>query len=171
VSERVRERDRQAEQGTFYDRMLDQMAARRERAEHGRVVIKASELHWESNRQGRVGYYLHDTMINDTAVCDWRVFAQDITTHSGRHTHQGGVVIYVVRGRGYTVVDGRREHWKEGDLIMLPVVPGGIEHQHFNEDGEESSVWVAFVYAPFGLALGSRFKQDEDSPHYQEAKG
>jgi len=71
-----------------------------------------------------------------------------------------------VRGHGYTDVNGVKKRWKEGDLIMLPVVPGGVEHQHFNEDENESSIWIGYVYAPFGYALGSMMGQVEDSKEW-----
>jgi gentisate 1,2-dioxygenase len=105
--------------------------------------------------------------IEDTALRDWRVFAHEIHTHSGRHTHQGGIVIYVTRGRGYTVVNGVREAWKAGDLLLLPVVPGGVEHQHWNQDPDQSSEWIAFRFVPWQYATGASFDQNENSPDWK----
>jgi hypothetical protein len=167
TAERVRDRDPR-EQG-FYENVFANLAERRQRAKDGRIVIKASDAMWEQNRQGRIGYYLHE-LVKDSALQDWRVFAHDIHTHSGRHTHQGGLVLYVTRGSGYTVVNGVRDDWSEGDLIVLPVLPGGCEHQHFNDDPDQSSEWFAFIFVPLQYATGALFEQRENSPNWKEAK-
>jgi quercetin dioxygenase-like cupin family protein len=167
TAERVRDRDPR-EQG-FYENVFANLAERRQRAEDGRIVIKASEAMWEENRQGRIGYYLHE-LVKDSALQDWRLFAHEIHTHSGRHTHQGGLVLYVTKGSGYTVVNGVREDWREGDLIVLPVLPGGCEHQHFNEDPDQASEWFAFIFVPLQYATGALFEQKENSPNWKDAR-
>ena len=162
----TRERDREPDSESYYESVMTLMRLRRELAQSGRIVIKASEVKWESNRQGKIGYYLHEK-VDDTALRDWRMFTHEIQTHSGTHRHQGGLVLYVTKGRGYTVVDGKAAHWGEGDLILLPVQPGGCEHQHFNEDPDEPSEWVAFVYVPLQFATGALFEQVRDSPNWK----
>lgn len=162
-----REREREAPATSFYEAVMADAAERRRRARDERIVIKRSEVPWQTNRQGRIGYYLHD-QIDDTALQDWRVIIHEIHNHSGRHTHQGGPVLYVTKGSGYTVVNGKREDWKEGDLILLPVMPGGCEHQHFNADPDEPSEWVAFIFVPFMYAMGSQFEQNENSPNWKD---
>lgn len=162
-----RERDRDAPGHSFYEAVFSKMAERRRQAREGTIVLKGSEMPWQENRQGKIGYYLHDE-VKDTALQDWRVFAHEIHNHSGRHTHQGGLVLYVSKGRGYTVVNGVKEEWAEGDLILLPVLPGGCEHQHFNEDPNEPSEWVAFIFVPLQYATGALFEQKENSPNWKE---
>jgi hypothetical protein len=162
-----RERDRDAPEHSYYEAVMSRMARRRERAREGRIVLKGSEIPWQENRQGKIGYYLHDE-VKDSALQDWRVFAHEILNHSGRHTHQGGLVLYVTKGKGYTVVNGVREDWSEGDLIVLPVLPGGCEHQHFNEDPDEPSEWVAFIFRPLQYATGALFEQVENSPNWKD---
>ena len=167
VAERVRDRD--APERGFYESVFAGLAERRRRAREGRIVIKASEAQWEQNRQGKIGYYLHEN-IKDSALQDWRIFAHEIHTHSGKHVHQGGLVLYVTKGSGYTVVNGRREDWSEGDLILLPVLPGGCEHQHFNEDPDQASEWFAFIFVPVQNATGALFEQRENSPNWKGGK-
>jgi hypothetical protein len=164
---RERERDRDAPELNFYETVMAKLAERRRLAREGSIVIKASDVPWQTNRQGKLAYYLHDE-IKDTALQDWRVFAHEIQTHSGRHTHQGGLVLYVTKGKGYTVVNGVREDWSVGDLIVLPVQPGGCEHQHFNEDPAEASEWVAFLFVPLQYATGALFEQNENSPNWKD---
>ena len=161
-----RERDRDAPEHSYYEAVMSSMAGRRTRANEGRIVIKGSEIPWQENRQGKIGYYLHDE-VKDSALQDWRVFAHEVLNHSGRHTHQGGLVLYVTKGSGYTVVNGVREDWGVGDLIVLPVMPGGCEHQHFNEDPDQASEWVAFIPTPLQFATGALFEQVENSPNWK----
>jgi cupin superfamily acireductone dioxygenase involved in methionine salvage len=164
TAERVRDRD--APEHSFYEAVMTKMADRRALAREGRIVIKGAEMKWQNNRQGKIGYYLHDE-VKDTALQDWRVFAHEIRNHSGKHTHQGGLVLYVTKGTGYTVVNGKKEEWSEGDLIVLPVLPGGCEHQHFNEDPDQPSEWVAFIFTPLQYATGALFQQVENSPNWK----
>lgn len=165
--EKERERERELEPEGFYEFILKAMLARRDRAKHGRIVLKRTEMPWQLGKQGKVGFYLHPK-IADSALEDWRVFAHEIRTHSGRHTHQGGLVLYVTKGRGYTIVNGKKEAWKEGDLVVLPVLPGGCEHQHFNDDDRVPSEWVAFIFDPLQYATGSLLEQNENSPEWRE---
>lgn len=163
----TRERDRDAPEHSYYEAVMSTMKNRRKRAREGRIVIKGSEMPWQENRQGKIGYYLHDE-VKDTALQDWRMFAHEIHTHSGKHTHQGGLVLYVTKGRGYTVVNGEKEEWGVGDLLLLPVLPGGVEHQHFNEDPDNPSEWVAFIHIALQYATGALFTQVENNPNWKD---
>ena len=56
-----------------------------------------------------------------------------------KHRHGGEAVLYIVRGRGYSVIDGERHEWKEGDAIL---VSKWSWHQHFNGDPEHPAVVI-----------------------------
>src|ERR1044072_8020914 len=146
-----------SEQDVGLASVLGQWDTRRQRAEKGAILIKASEQEWELNRQGRCRFYAH-LGRTDLANPDWISFRHEIHTHSGGHTHQGGLALFVTRRRGYTICNGRRADWKEGDVILLPIEPGGVEHQHFNL-GDEPCEWIAFAFHPWLAALGNRYEQ------------
>ncbi len=160
-------RDDPTKDSDFYEGTLRVFEEERTRAAEGRVVIRDKDVEWRQVRQGHVGYYLHDSFVTDSAVTGWRVFSQKIESMSGKHRHQGSTVIYVRRGHGYTVVNGKTFNWKAGDVVMLPILPGGVEHQHFRDDDSEPCEWVALVYGPFHRALGSMFGQVEASPRWE----
>jgi hypothetical protein len=167
---RDRFRHREPAQTTTYDSLLAAMQQRVHRATHGRIVIRSRDVTLEQNRQGLQRYFLnsHDKPGDetaDTAVQDWDVFDNNIVTHSGKHTHQGGLTIYVVRGEGYTIVDGERVDWKAGDLLLLPIRPGGVEHQHFSTT-DEIAEWVAFIFRPMHNAIGSYVEQVSAHPDF-----
>jgi hypothetical protein len=151
----------------LYEYGMDLYGERVRRAEEERIVIKPQDQPVGQARQGYIRYYLHEA-FEDCATSEWKVFAHQLTTKSGKHTHQGGLALYVRKGEGYTVVNGVKYPWKAGDLILLPIMPGGCEHQHFNTHGEDASEWVAFIHLPWFAMTGSEFRQREDSPDWKE---
>jgi len=92
----------------------------------------------------------------------------DIKTRSGKHRHQGGLVIYVLEGKGYSVVDGERWDCEQGDLVLLPMKPEGVEHQHFNLDPQKPAIWCAFINITIQEYLASDLQQTENSPDFKE---
>ena len=113
--ERTRVRERGAIEESPYEIFLRSRKEFDQRQMEGPVVIKPSDREYQITRQGRMFYYLNSQAFKDTPLHDWRVFTQDIKTHSGKHRHQGGFIIYVIEGDGYSVVDGERIDWKTGD--------------------------------------------------------
>ena len=109
---------------------------------NGKRVVKFTELVWEQNKQAIIKRYSDPLRQQDVAAPFWLAFIHHIKKHSGKHTHQGGLPIYVLEGKGYSVVDGVRYNWKKGDLLLLPIKPGGVEHQHFNENPDEPARWI-----------------------------
>src|SRR5205807_5517013 len=143
--ERTRERERGAIPETPYEKFIRSRREFLERQETGQVVVKPSDREFYITRQGRLMYHLNPEIHKNTPLQDWRVFSHDLKTQSGKHRHQGGLVIYVIVGKGYSVVDGERIDWQAGDLPLLPIKPGGVEHQHFNINPGSECRWIVFV--------------------------
>jgi quercetin dioxygenase-like cupin family protein len=135
---------------------------RAERNRSGPVLIKASDHEVFVARQGRLQFYLNPYAYNDTPLQQWQVFKHEIRTRSGKHRHQGGVIIYVLDGKGYSIVDGERVDWKKGDLVLLPMKPEGVEHQPGT-----SAVWVAFYSIPIIEHIAAEMEQVENSPEFK----
>ncbi|HZD39229.1 MAG TPA: cupin domain-containing protein [Terriglobales bacterium] len=115
----------------------------------GKLLVKSTDRDFEVSRQGMLKRYVTFEFTQEVASTNWSVFLNDVKEHSGCHKHQGGLVLFVLEGSGVTEIDGTRYAWKRGDLITLPIRPGGIEHQHFNDSREKNCRWVAFYYKPF----------------------
>jgi len=162
--ERTRVRERDASEANTYERSMKFQLAIRERSLTGKVVIKGSERPLEESRQGFLKYFLSRESVTDSALKDWSVFIHDIRRHSGKHRHQGGLAIFVLEGEGYTVVNGERIDWEAGDLILLPILPGGCEHQHFNRSADKPCKWMAFIYKPMHDEVASYIEQKEVMP-------
>ena len=97
-----------------------------------------------------------------------------ISKQSGKHRHQGGLVLFVIQGEGTTEVNGERIDWEEGDCILLPFHPDGIEYVHFNrgEAGETTNAqWLAFLHIPTFDHVGSELTQCEVNPAYTAMYG
>ena len=140
-----------------------------DRMRNGRVVVRDGERQWDMHRQANSKRYLSplEPDLQDTCLQSWEVFRQIFPERSGRHRHQGGLVIFILAGKGYSVYDGERHDWEAGDLLLLPMTPGGIEHQHFNTDPEQPAEWIAFIYWPFFDHGGCEIIQIESSPLYE----
>lgn len=157
-------------QRNFWDELLTLRDRQRDRMHNGIQVIKEKDLPLETNRQGLMRWYLHPG-ISDTVLSTLMFFQQEIPprSRSGRVKFQGGQVIMVTEGRGYTLVDGVKHEWEEGDVINLPLRARGIVVQHFNPDPERVARFVASEPNWFECLFvdrGSGFEQLEDAPEY-----
>lgn len=148
-----------------YQAEIDEDASQRERDVNGDVLIKGSNVPFELTRQGRLSRYLSNEGEN-TPLSDRAFFRHDIRTQSGKHTHQGGIGIFVMEGLGYTTVNGQSLDWKKYDLILLPNIPEQCEHQHFNREPGRPAVWCAFIYEGSRREAGNQVTQNTDSPEY-----
>jgi len=165
--ERTRTRERERPTQNPYEIALQQDRAFAERQMLGRIVVKFADCPQELSRQGRLRFYL-DPTIEDTPLRNWVVFTHEVRQVSGKHRHQGGLVIYVIDGKGYSVVDGERVDWEKGDLLLLPLRPNGVEHQHFNAMPGHPAVWMAFIHQPMREYVASEMTQTEVSPEYRQ---
>ena len=60
--------------------------------------------------------------------------------------------------------------WKPGDLLILPVKPGGVDHVHYNDLPEgETAQWIAFVFLPILHASGSMLEQVSEQPNWRKS--
>lgn len=79
-----------------------------------------------------------------------------VDTKAHRHTHS--TVYHVVRGSGYSTIDGKRIDWTQGDTLAVPL---WYEHSHHNNTGEDALLF-SYTDQPAIQALGlSRFKASE----------
>lgn len=165
--ERTRSREPEAA-GNKYERTMRLRDGWMDKAMNGQVLVRGEEREYELNRQGRIRYYLQPQHYPEMALADWVIFINHIQRQSGKHRHQGGLVIFVLEGEGVTDFDGVRVDWKAGDLLLLPVKPQGVAHQHFNKDLEKGCRWMAFIYEPFAHYVMDHIVQLEDMPTDEE---
>ncbi len=165
--ERERVRERPPIEHNSYEVLIQDRIAIAQRQQNGPIVIRSEDRPIQVNRQGTLRYYLAPLSYPDTPLQDWLVFENHVRTHSGKHRHQGGLVIYVIDGEGYSIVDGERFDWKSGDLLLLPIRPGGVEHQHYNLKADRPCRWIAFCHMPTMDNLAMEMTQIEVSPDFR----
>jgi mannose-6-phosphate isomerase-like protein (cupin superfamily) len=73
--------------------------------------------------------------------------------HSGSHKHtHTEAMLYVLEGRGYSIVDGERFDWEAGDAVHVP--PRMTAHEHFNDsDARTRTLRIEFGIRFFYEAL------------------
>jgi gentisate 1,2-dioxygenase len=158
----------------FWDRLMQLRDRQREERRDGMQVIKEGDLPLEVNQQGLMRWYLHPD-IRDTVISTLMFFQQEIPpgSNTGKLKFQGGQVIMILEGKGYTTVDGVRHAWEAGDVVNLPLRPEGITVQHFNTDLEKRVKFVASepnLFECVSVDRGSGFEQIENAPEYRNKK-
>lgn len=73
------------------------------------------------------------------------------------HRHNYETLIYVVRGRGVSLIGGREVAWQAGDALYVPV---WAWHQHVNASDIESALYVACENAPMLQNLGVAVREE-----------
>src|SRR5207247_336498 len=97
-------------------------------------VIRGADVPWETNPQGIIKWYLHPAMERSChKALIFSVQKIPPESRSGKQHCQGGVVQYVVQGKGRTVMNEISHPWEAGDVVQLPLLPEGVTFQHFNE--------------------------------------
>ena len=134
-------------------------------------VVRLSELPLENNQQGLMRWYLHPA-IRDTILSTLAIYRQEIPpgSRSGRLKFQGGQILFIVEGRGHTLLDGVKHAWEAGDVLNLPTRRDGIIVQHFNDDPEKPAAFLAVepnLFAATSVDRGCGFEQMEPSPDYK----
>jgi gentisate 1,2-dioxygenase len=154
-----------------WEELLKLRDRQREQTRNAIQVIKEAELPQEVSRHGLLRWYLHPA-IKDTCLSVLLFYQQEIPpgSRSGRLKFQGGQVMMITEGRGYTTIDGVKHPWKAGDVLNLPLRADGVIVQHFNADPNNSAKFVAAE--PNWLECvtvdrGCGFEQLEDAPEYR----
>lgn len=160
---KVKEADRP--EPDYYELVLKDVKQRNDKAAKGVKLVRGKDNPWTFSRQGYIKRYANIKRV-ENSLSNLVLFVHEIRTHSGRHKHQGGYNLFVLKGKGYTVVDGVRNDWQEGDLIQLAFKPGGVEHQHFNGD-DRPSRWLALNCLPFADMVGAFLEQKENHPDWK----
>ena len=122
----------------LYDELLRLRDQQRQKQQQARSVVNGEDLPWEVNPQGRMKWYLHPA-IGDTVIQTLIIYLQEIPprSSSGKQKTQGGTVIFVVEGKGHTVIDDATHTWEKEDVVQIPIRHDGVFFQHFNDDTKE----------------------------------
>lgn len=156
----------------YYDKLIEWRDKDRKRKKEGLIVIKGKDVPLESNPQGLMRWYMHPAMEN-LSMNSMLMFVQEIEPNgsSGKLKIQGGNVMYVWQGSGYSILDGVRYDWKADDVIQIPCRPDGVVAQHFNTDNEVAAKLIAVeanLIDAIGVDRGAGFEQLQVAPSYRK---
>lgn len=166
-----------AERKESYDEKYERMVAEnQERRRRGRLIFRAKEvqLEWWGEKRHHEGLYLVDPETGfDSRTMRAHLGRLLPGDHGGMHRHTNEAIIRILEGRGYTIIEGQRVDWEEGDVMYIPVLAW---HQHFNLDPEGAALYYAVTTVPLAQHLGyfridypSDVPQAERPPGYREA--
>ena len=80
----------------------------------------------------------------------------DITTigpdsNDRKHRHSYETILFVLEGRGHSIVDDERVEWRAGDAIHIPP---WAWHQHYNSDPDKEVKFLSGTNAPLLQSIG-----------------
>lgn len=70
---------------------------------------------------------------------------------SNRHRHTYETILWVLEGRGYSMIEDRRIEWRVGDALYIPV---WAWHHHVNADPSAKARYLACENAPMLQNMG-----------------
>ena len=111
----------------------------------GRVILRKRDMQWKPTKQAgmRCALITHEGGFSYRAVNFSLINEIPPRWHTGRHIH-AEAMIYVLEGRGYSIIDGKHYGWQAGDI--LHVQGPHTDHQHFNtEDAPVRYMRIGFT--------------------------
>jgi quercetin dioxygenase-like cupin family protein len=94
------------------------------------------------------------------AVAMTNIFEEAPRSSSHKHAHTEAM-LYVLEGRGYSMIDGQRYDWEEGDAVHVP--PRMTVHEHFNDsDARTRTLRIEFGVRFFYEALWTGYEKVQD---------
>lgn len=79
---------------------------------------------------------------------------------SNRHRHTYETILFVLEGRGYSMIEDRRVEWEAGDAVYIPV---WAWHHHVNADQSAPARYLACENAPMLQNMGRLAIREEAS--------
>jgi hypothetical protein len=156
----------------YWNELIAMRDGQRERVKTAVQVVRGDELPQENNELGLLRWYMHPA-IDDTILSTLMFYEQELPprSRSGRLKFQGGQVMYILSGKGYTTIDGVKHPWKTGDVLNLPIRRDGIVVQHVNDDEIVAAKFLACEpnwFEATGVDRGSGFELIEPSTEFRK---
>jgi quercetin dioxygenase-like cupin family protein len=139
-----------------------------ERRSKAPVRVKSEEI-WGEGREPYRTTFIVDSRIgwNNHAIRFWIRSLPPGDEEGGGwkslgHRHTVEAVIYILEGRGNSIIDNVRYDWEAGDFICVPIFAW---HRHINS-GATDVVYSACTSGPMSMGLGIAIYEDERYPEY-----
>lgn len=154
----------------LWDELFQLRDSQREAAKNAVWLVKGDEVPWEVNAQGKMRWYMHPN-LNTPCIRTLNIFVQEIPagSRSGRLQYPGNMVMFILEGEGYTLIDGQKHSWTKGDVVQIPVRPKGVALQHFNASADQPCRFVCAepnAVHSAGVDRHAAVEQLEKAPEY-----
>jgi gentisate 1,2-dioxygenase len=163
--------------GTFPE-LLDLYHEQVEAKKKSRIIIKKKDIVWDAKHpQARSASVIDPRLGFANSLANMGLSSIEPGKNTGKHKH-GEAMIYVVKGRGYSIINKKRYDWEEGDGLYIPPE---TYHQHFNLDKKEPVIYLRIVPGVVQLNLlaiaaavnfspAYNIEQAESRPEYRGSK-
>ena len=82
----------------------------------------------------------------------------DPSSNDRKHRHYYETIIFVLEGRGYSIVEDEKVEWETGDAIHIPP---WAWHQHFNTEPDKEVKFLSGTNAPLLKSVGDIDRREE----------
>jgi gentisate 1,2-dioxygenase len=133
-------------QSSLFKARLERRKADAAKRKAGRKALKAEEvkMEWEPANGVWFGSLCTQELGFDNRIIEVDCHIYPPHTHSVTHKHNEAIII-ILRGTGYSILDGERIDWKPGDTLYIGQ---GVWHQHHITSDEPA---MAFAIKPLPL--------------------
>lgn len=145
-----------------YPELLELFQEQLDAKKKSRILIRREDIKWDDAHPQSRSATLVDSR-NGFATTFVNVGISEIAskTHTGKHKHSEAVV-YILSGRGHSIIGGKKYSWKQGDAVYIP--PDTF-HQHYNT-GRETVQYLRVVPGPVQINLLSIVAALNFAPSY-----
>jgi len=149
---------------TWTEKLKDDLEEVDSRRTKGKMVSRPEDRTWEDDRMVRSAMVVGELAgFTNMKVLHAFIAEMEPSGHSGKHTHTSEAIMLCLSGSGYSVIDGERFDWAEGDVIVMPAY---TVHQHFNASDTEIFRFYTVSDYPLTSNLGlSRMDMTEPGSH------
>jgi gentisate 1,2-dioxygenase len=151
---------------TWGDKLEDGLQAAAEEKQKARIVIRKGELVWEDDRMVRSAVMV--SKLTGFALKTLHAWIGEILPggKTGKHRHTSEAIMLCLSGEGYSIIDGERYDWTEGDAIVMQAMTW---HQHFNASRTKPFRFYAATNYPLTENIGlAMIETAEYGSHHQE---
>ncbi len=133
----------------FYDHWLNLSDEWQEQSDKAKKHIHEEELEWVRTKQDYRAALLCSRENGFLTAGDIMIGEIPFRWNTGKHYH-GEEAIYILQGKGCSIIDGKRYDWEKDSCIFIPF---GVVHQHFNL-GEETARYFSVMAVAFEMFAG-----------------
>ncbi len=136
------------------DETLERAEFRKKHLNEG-MAFKNLKTYQVHQRKMRGSASAHFELSGNTTI-DAHISELPPGGHNKRHRHINEAIIYILSGRGHSIIQKEGEpevriDWEEGAMFSPPL---WAWHQHFNADPQRPARYLAVTNAPLMITLG-----------------